>query len=502
MDPSVKALRAELDAHLSALGGAQARAGAGLAPSGALPALRAALPEARQPETFHAVMAARGGASERAARRLLALAEWVAGEVEGALAAEADAEVGRLEAHGSVSVDEQVLPFPAALAQVPREPLRPRRAVLERGLSDFLLSNRSPYARRVDGAALAAERLGFSGYTALRDAVAGFSHGALSAQGEAVLAHTHDAYADLLGYALRRLDVRLRPQPQGEAQLHDVLAAARAPFLEPLLPREDLQPALQRWLGELGLTWSAQGRVRVDLEERPGKSARPFVARVRVPDEVHLVAWRRGGLEGWSALLHELGHAHHWAHADGDAPVEDRWMGDASVTEAWATLFECLLLDEGWLRRYLRLGHAQAREVARMAAFSQLALLRRTAVRLAHALDVHARGPGLALADAWAERGRVSLLAETPRGFYLHALAPQLYAARYLRAWALEAPVRRLLQERFNEDWWRNPGAGAWLRAAFARGARDDADALAREWTGGELQLAPAARGFVAVMAA
>ncbi|MCI0569990.1 MAG: peptidase M3 [Myxococcaceae bacterium] len=502
MDASVRSLRAKLDEHLTAVGEAAWRARAGLPPRPGAEDVRAGLPELRRPETYLAVQAARGGASEKASRRLLALTELVANEVEAGLAAEAEAEVERLTRLGVVSADEVTLPFHEAMAQLPREPLRQRRDALERGLSSFLMTHRSAWALRVDAAALTAERLGFPSYVALRDAVAGFSHEALASQGAGVVAATQDAYRDLLGFALKRLDARLKAQPQGQAQRHDLLAAARAPWMDAVFPREELVPALQRWLSELGLGWTAGGHLRVDTEERPGRSAGSFVARVRVPEEVHLVVSRRGGLDVWSALLRDLGHAQHAAHADPDAPVEDRWLGDASVPETYATLFELLLTDEGWLRRYLRLGHAPAREAARLAAFTQLTQLRRTVVQLAHSLDVHARGPELPLADAWAERMREVLFVEAPRGFYLHEVQRALRPARLLRGWALEVPLRMLLQERFDQDWWRNPAAGAWLRSVFSRGGRDDADVLAREWTGRELLLDPAGERLVRVLAA
>ncbi len=54
----------------------------------------------------------------------------------------------------------------------------------------------------------------------------------------------------------------------------------------------------------------------------PDKARRPFVAAVRVPDEVRLVIHAEGGMDALGGLLHEFGHAQHLAHVSDDGP---RW---------------------------------------------------------------------------------------------------------------------------------------------------------------------------------
>jgi hypothetical protein len=53
-------------------------------------------------------------------------------------------------------------------------------------------------------------------------------------------------------------------------------------------------------------------------------------------------------------LLHELGHALHFANMRRALPFEFRWLGDNSVTEGYAMLFDHRLKDRGWLSRYSR----------------------------------------------------------------------------------------------------------------------------------------------------
>jgi hypothetical protein len=75
------------------------------------------------------------------------------------------------------------------------------------------------------------------------------------------------------------------------------------------------------------------------------------------------------------------------------------------------------------------------------------------------------------------------------------------YAARYLRAWQLEATLRETLVERFDEDWFRNPRTGPMLLELFGRGQRDDADTLARSVVGAPLGFGPLTRQVTAALA-
>ena len=61
---------------------------------------------------------------------------------------------------------------------------------------------------------------------------------------------------------------------------------------------------------------------------------------------------------------------------------------------------------------------------------------------------------------------------------------PGFYAARYLRAWQLEAALARHLTETYDEDWYRNPSVAPVLHDLYARGQATPADRLAEEITG------------------
>ena len=94
------------------------------------------------------------------------------------------------------------------------------------------------------------------------------------------------------------------------------------------------------------------------------------------------------------------------------------------------------------------------------------------------------------------ERSQAPLLSEASGFRYwpedaLLDLDDGFYAARYLRAWQLEALLAAALRQRYDEDWFRNPRAGVFLQHLMSRGQADPADRLAAEVTGAPLSFGP-----------
>ncbi|HLK99028.1 MAG TPA: peptidase M3 [Myxococcaceae bacterium] len=504
MDRPVHSVRARLDDFLAELATLHYRYGAGLSAELPVSTLYDSFPELSSPDTFaaanEAIDKARAKNDTLAVRRLQLLRELVAGQVEEALAAQDAEAVVKLEAQARLPVDDQTLTFGEVLAEIPRETNRARRALLERAVGNFLWNERGRYGARREAALRTAERLRAKDYPALREDVTGIALAKLAEAAEETLRSTEDAYRDVLGYVLRKLEPTLRSLPGGEARRHDLQAGLQAPWLYGLFRREDLMPAVLRWLGDWNLPPTAGGHIRIDDEARPGKSRRPFVAAVRVPQEIRLVIHPESGMNALGDLLHELGHAQHLAHVSDTAPLELRRLGDASVNEAFACLTERLLLSPSWLMRYLRLPTASAGDAARMAAFQALTVLRRHCAKLPYELSLFTRGPSEERAEEYAAGQRRALFVEPHPGFFLFDVDPQLYSAHYLRAWALETRLTARLMERFNEDFWRNPSASAWLKGLFVRGGTDDAQALALEISGAELSLPEAGARLVAIL--
>jgi len=292
-------------------------------------------------------------------------------------------------------------------------------------------------------------------------------------------------YADVLAWFLRR---RLGIHPH-EARRHDLARLFRAPEFDGSLVPERLREAAEAPLRRMGIDPMAEGRITVDDAERPGKLPRAFVATPRIPDEILLVVRPSGGPDDYAAYLHELGHALHFAYTDPGLPVEDRRLGDPSVTEAFAFLWDGQLRERRWLARFGGVGHPQ--DLLRFAALHKLWFLRRYAAKLAYELLLHKDGPGARAAETYRDLLSEAMLVEWPTETYLADVDPFFYAARYLRAWIFEARLRERLRERFDEEWYRNDRAKPFLLDLWRRGQRDRLEELAEELELGPPSLDP-----------
>lgn len=384
-----------------------------------------------------------------------------------------------------------------AMRELPRLAARESRVTLSAELSNVLQSNEALLARQLDATVEGIAALKLTPSTFVEE-LAGRAAAPRLEGARVALAQSADASLDLLGYALKKLDPLLTPR---NASVHDADRAALGPWLFENFRREDLTHALSRCLGDLGLSANAEGRITIDSDARPGRDPSARCFELRVPDQIRLLLTPELGFDSYAGWLNAWGSALHRANVGRTLPFVDRRLGDRSVIEAVGLLFESFLLDEGWLKRYLRLTASQARESARAFASRQLLQLRRTAALALYSHEAMARGSWTGLADEFVPRLSSALGVEVPRGaalFEVDAFGDRLQT---LDAFALEHVMRSFLRERFNEDFWRNPATGRWLVDLASRGQHDDAPVVGK-LLGGELSLAGAASHRVLVMGA
>jgi hypothetical protein len=397
------------------------------------------------------------------------------------------AEVARLEASLTVEVEGKVLPYRQVTIDQANEPDPDRRAALEAARLRVMDASLNPlHTEAHERAAGLAHELGWSSTLAMCEELSGLDLRDLGRQCEAFLTATDEWYEAVLspelerelGFGLERL------------RRSDIAAFLRAPELDGVFASDRLLPSYELTLAGLGLDG---GGVRLDLEERPNKSPRAFCAPVRVPDEVHLVMARVGGRDDYEILMHEAGHAQHYARVAPELPVEARYLGDNSVTEGFAFLFQHLVSAPDWLAATLEV--SEPGPLIRHSRATRLLMLRRYCAKLLYELELH----GGELDDAAAPARYAKLLSEGVRvewteTSWLTDVDPFFYAARYLRAWALETHLRRLLVERFGALWFAEPEAGALLSSLWRDGQARGADELLADLTGERLDLSAVAR--------
>jgi hypothetical protein len=390
--------------------------------------------------------------------------------------------------------DGRLIPYQRTSIELGNSTDRAERALIETARAALVRKELAPMKReRFQRERDITESLGLaSGYNPTWELLSGVSLTALRDECAQFIKDTQAMWDEICpAFVKEKLGMRVR-----ETTRADALALFRAREFDRYFPASEMESSIRRQVTEMGVDPDAGGRVRFDTGERSGKRSRAFCAPVRVPEEVYLVLRPHGGQTDWQTFLHELGHALHFAYMRPDHPMEYRWMGDNSVTEGYAMLFDHLIQDAGWLQRYTGLDGATAPAFLRTAGFEELHFIRRYCAKLIYETQLY--GGELswdALPDLYVE-----LLTNATTFQYSSADAfvdvdPRYYAARYLRAWQLQALITDTLVERYDADWWRNPRAGPWIvESLFGEAQRELAHEQAQRVSGKALSFAPLVR--------
>src|SRR3954454_9212622 len=384
------------------------------------------------------------------------------------------AELARREAELEIEAAGKRVPYRSAAVTQANEQDPDRRQAIEDARNAAVEEALNPVLLELHerSHALTAE-LGWPSMRALCEELSGIDLAALVDQTEGFLRANDAGYRDVLQAQLeRQLGFGFEGLRRG-----DPAAFFRAPSLDRRFQADRLVPSLTATLAGMGIDIESQKGVTLDTEARPQKSPRAFCAPVRAPGEVYLVISPIGGRDDFAALFHEAGHTEHYAHVDPGLPVEERLFGDNSITEGFAFLIEHLVSRPAWLRQ--RLGVDDPAEVLQHSKAVKLLFLRRYSAKLAYELDLHGERDSLdGMRDVYARRLSDAVGVDWPSAGWLNDVDPFFYAARYLRAWALETHLRRLLNERFGEAWFAEPEAGELLRGLWRRGQAQDAGDL------------------------
>jgi hypothetical protein len=378
---------------------------------------------------------------------------------------------------------------------------RRERLALDKARTTAIATGLAPLRReRLERERQIIEGLGLAqGYNATFEALSGIDLGDLALQCEQFLGDTQALWDDTFPRFVRK-GLNIEPR---DATRADALALFHGHEFDQQFPSSTMEWEIRRQVREMGIDPIAGGRVLYDTEDRPGKRSRAFCASTRIPEEIYLVLRPHGGQSDWFTFLHELGHSLHFAHMRASLPFEYRWLGDNSVTEGYAMLFDHLMQDAGWLKRYTPLNAARLDTFIRTASFFELHMLRRYSAKLLYEIELHSGQHSFEkLTDLFVERMTAATTFRYHRADAFVDVDQRFYATRYLRAWQLQSLIAETLRDNYNEDWWRNPQAGPWIvNELFAEGQRELATEQAMRISGKALGFAPLLRAIEKVLA-
>jgi hypothetical protein len=314
-----------------------------------------------------------------------------------------------------------------------------------------------------------ARELGYADVPELVARTGGFDPDALAAEMLAFLSDSETVYFAALRRNLAEIDIE-----QGDASQIDLEHIIRGAQWDRWFDAARMIWTLQQTLAGMGIDLQSQSAITLDVAPRPRKSPRAFCAPVHVPNDVRLVIQPRGGWDDYAALLHEAGHAEHFASVAPDLAVTRRLLGDNSITEGYGHLFERLVGEPAWLRGVVGMPEADALAFADFNAFWYLHRLRIMAAHLIYELYLH-RTDDAALARAqYAGMLSLTLGVRHEPARYLD-VDDGLYVGRYIRSVMFEGSLGAWLKAQHGESWWASASAGAALRERWSQGQDWDA---------------------------
>ena len=245
--------------------------------------------------------------------------------------------------------------------------------------------------------------------------------------------------------------------------------------------KERAVPVCQATLLSLGFDLDNEPGIRPDLEDRPQKSPRACVIAADPPRVVHLITRAMGGLHDYEVLLHEAGHALHYANVDPALPFTFRGISrDHALTEIYSFTLDSLTRIPEWHALHFGLSDREAEHNAAAASFVEAVMFRRYTAKLGYELafwDRFASDRGTPL--GYEERLTAATGLRYHESNYVSDMDAGFYSADYLRAWIRAAQMRAYLAQEVGKDWWRRRETGDFLRARFRQGTRPTSEQVA-----------------------
>lgn len=419
---------------------------------------------------------------EREQRALAALHAHFAGEYLSAQLADINDAIANLEASLTFSVEGREVRYRDLERQLANERSAPRRRALYAAATPALVRLNQSLRRRQERLLDLVQELGYPSYKALGGELRQADLDRLGQLAEKVLAATQAPYETVM----ERLARRELGLPFASLSRADLLRLFRARDVDAFFPQGELLLRTHGTLASMGLDLTAMPNVQIDSRDLPRKNPRPLTLALNAPKDVRLSVRPGEGAQEQARLLHEVGHALHYAFTQ-EKRFELARLGNPTVSEAHAALFEDLMEDPVWLEEHANLTGKERAEYLAAASAYKLFRIRRAAGRLLYQLAVHreeaaeprelykelmGRAEGLPMSEDEAER-------------YLVDMEDFFQSADHFRAWFLAGQLQGQLKARFGPAWWRSPQAGSFLKSLWAHGnalsAREVAEALGEQ---------------------
>lgn len=425
----------------------------------------------------------------RELRALTALQSHFAGEYLAQQLAEENDTLAALEASLSFQVEGRDVRWHDLERQLANERSAPRRKALYTAATPALERLNGVMRKREERLEQLLRELGYTSYEAFGSELRQADLGRLGLLAEEVLQATEKPYKEVM----ERLSQRELGTPFSSLTRADLPRLFRPREGDGFFPKGELLLRAHGTLAGMDIDLGEMKNVRIDArDDVKRKSSRPLALGIEVPGDVRLSMRPVEGALEQARLLHEVGHALHYAFTK-ETRFELAKLGNPTVTETYAALFEDLAEDPVWLEEHVGLTGKDRAEYLAATSAHKLFLIRRAAGKLLYQLALHRQQDEAVdareLYKAIIER--VDEMPATNDDVARYAVDQEDFyqSADNFRAWFLAGQLQGQLKARFGPAWWHAPEAGKFLKELWSRGnafsAREVAEAM------GEKGIAP-----------
>jgi hypothetical protein len=350
-----------------------------------------------------------------------------------------------------VPILDEPVPFWQVSARLALERKRVLREALEGATTSVIQGFQPLYRDYWSRLYTAVEALGYPHLIALWEELFGVRLDAFVQPLEAILRDTEDTYRERMQWHLRRaLGIRLE-----DAKRHDILYLFGMDETAAWFPRAEMLSCLQQWLRDWG--WRLEEHANLRVEQGAMLAEGTWCAPFEVPGDIRLILVPAEGRGGYVQAFREMGKSLLLASLPAEAPRQLRCFPDPSLLEAQAELYGGLTRTSRWVQVYRHI--SQPAEMLSLAQLERLYIVRRYIGKCLYERTFYEDSALDGKDEAYRDALRRACGFTYPEAYYLADIDPGFGSFWHVRGWVLGAAIRHQLQQRFVEEWFREPDA-------------------------------------------
>lgn len=428
--------------------------------------------------------------SDEEKKRLDYLLHFCTKEYIGQQVKEIKQEIAQDESKAKITIDGKEISFRKSRVVISNEPEHEKRAEIESKRIEKIKKFNKKYKEKWNKFHSLSKELGYKNYAQFCSSLMEIDFEKLSESIQSFLNKTDELYKNAMDKQLsEKIGLSLE-----QAKYYDIWYFSRGKDYDYLFPKEELINTFGKTCYKLGIDLESQKNINIDIETREKKSPRAFLCAVKVPDEIYLNIMPEGGVSDYGSFLHEGGHAQHFANVSKKLPFEFKYLGDNSVTEGYAFLFNYLFLSPYWLKDFL--GIEDADTLIRTLLNRKFYMLRRYSGKLVYETKFHDGSPIEGKDKIFKERLSSATLVGYASENYLSDLDEGFYSSSYLRAWLFEAQIRQYFKTKYGPRWYASKKVGDLLREMWYYGQKYNVDEILDQLGLGDLSIEPIINQF------